>query len=121
MAALVSTPALRSAILECQVSNLVVMDLWAWAECAGCSANRELELQPLAASHPGAKFGDLLPRLRCSSCDARPSKVAVLDVRGRQIVLLDAGEDGGLVQAPWVKGHPREMPDVGQAEVRAGR
>jgi len=99
----------------------VEVDLWAWAECSSCSANRELELQLLAALYPGAKLGDLLPRLRCSSCGARPSKVMALHVRGRQIGLLDAGEDGGLarggrmpdVATLWVTGHPCEMPDVG--------
>lgn len=87
--------------------------------CSGCESNRELVLQLLAASYPEAKLVDILPRLRCSSCGARPSKVVALDARGRQIGLLGSDEGGGRerggrlpdVAAQWGMGNPREKPD----------
>lgn len=121
MAANVSARALRSAILQCLVADLMAMELWAWAECSSCHANREIVLQLLAASYPETKLVDLLPRLRCSSCGARPSRVVGLDTRGRQIGLLGSVNGGGGrdrggrlpdVAAQWGMGNPREKTDV---------
>ena len=120
MAANVSARALRSAILECKLDDLVAMELWAWAVCSSCDGNRELVLQLLGASYPEAKLRDVLPRLRCSSCGGRPSKVVALDTHGRQIGLLGSEDGGGRdkggrlpdVQASWGMGNPRDKPDV---------
>lgn len=120
MAANTSARALRSAILQCKLDDLVAMELWAWAVCSGCQGNRELVLQLLAASYPEAKLGDILPRLRCSLCGVRPSRVVVLDTRDRQIGLQGSDDGGGRekggrlpdVQASWGMGNPREKPDV---------
>ena len=94
---------------------------------AALGVGRVLKLpsQPRAGpAAPGrrseARFGDLLPRLRCSSCGARPSRIVGLDTRGRQIGLLGAADGGGSdrggrlpdVAAQWGLGHPREKTDV---------
>jgi hypothetical protein len=70
----------REAILSFRLAD--VGRTWLEVTC-GCGAHAYVPCPMLARQHGALVIADVLPRLRCTRCGARPAHVAITDFPGR--------------------------------------
>lgn len=68
----------RHTLLTSKLSEL--QEIWLQPQCPGCHRVVDLSCQILALKHgKGALLGDVLGRLKCSVCGAKPSLIKAAD------------------------------------------